>query len=68
MNENVEKCRKLVRESSDKTAIVYLQEVKEEKDGRYDAMTKRLGLVIASPEAKERLKVYGRSGDTVSIE
>lgn len=45
-----------------------MEEVKEEKDGRYDAMTKRLGLVIASPEAKERLKVYGRSRDTVPID
>ncbi|GMT14321.1 hypothetical protein PFISCL1PPCAC_5618, partial [Pristionchus fissidentatus] len=29
---------------------------KDEKDDRYDEKTKRLGLVIATPEAKERLK------------
>ncbi|GMR35959.1 hypothetical protein PMAYCL1PPCAC_06154, partial [Pristionchus mayeri] len=33
-----------------------MKDSKDEKDGRYDSMTKRLGLVIASPEATERLK------------
>ncbi|GMS83641.1 hypothetical protein PENTCL1PPCAC_5816, partial [Pristionchus entomophagus] len=33
-----------------------LKDSKDDKDGRYDSMTKQLGLVIASNEAKDRLK------------